>query len=165
MQRRGAVRQRPERRDQGEVPLHVVPAAVARDMLMVEAGAATLAKPDPARDARGGEHDRRAERPVRRDGDIEPLASQAPGRAHESREAALGAALVVDEDLVDVRMPVDERHRLGPDEDGEAARRDATAQRGDQRRRQDDVAEEARLHDEHRGARLLTRDGGPHRSA
>jgi hypothetical protein len=165
VQRRDTVRQRSERRDEREVPLDVVPTPVARNALVVKPGAATLAKADPARDAGGGQHDRRAQRPVRRDRDVEPLATQASRRAHEAPEATVGAALVVDEDLVDVGMAVDQRHRFGPDEDGETARRDPAPQGGEERRRQDDVAEEARLHDEHRGARLLTRDGGPHRSA
>ena len=136
-----------------------------RHSYVVEEGASALAKTHAPRNASGGEEERRAERTVRRHGEVEALAAKPARRAEEAERPPIASPLVVEQHVVHVGMVGHEGCRFGSDQDREPAGRDLLAQRRDERRGQNDVAEKARLHDEQRRPGGLIRDAGLHRSA
>ena len=102
---------------------------------------------------------------MRHDREVELLGAEPARHAKRAEDAPIGAELVVDEHVVDVGMPVDESPGLRTHHYREAPRPQSLPERREERGRQHDVPEKARLgHDERRAGAAVSRCGSPHRS-
>ena len=155
-----------EGRHQRQVPLDVVARPVAGHALVVEERAAALAEPDAARDAGGGEEERRPQRAMRRHHAVETLRAQPARHAQPGRATPRSRPRLSSHSTASTSgWPSTSGTRLGSHQHGQTPRRDPAPERGQERRGEDDVAQEARLRDQQRRSRGLIRGAAPHRSA
>ena len=89
------LRRAAERLQQSEVPLDVVPPPIARHADVVEARATALPKAHPPGNAGGRQDERRAQRPVRRDGEVEAGPAETTRRPQPAEGAPFGAEVAV----------------------------------------------------------------------
>src|SRR5260221_271132 len=130
-----------------EQPRGMVQILAVIHALRVEPPSRRRTEPESRRNARDECQRATAQRPLREKAGVVPLATQCPRDSDKASQAAVGTALVVDDERADRRMIREQRRGL---RSSHHVHRSATRKLHEQWRREDDVSEKRRLDDERR---------------